>query len=128
MSVNLRVHEMAVVEDPFGINPPKPVLIAEHHYIRLFNKALGAEFPMFVQHGQVLGEAGEAWALEDVPMWFWRELANPKSCSLQALASVEGRDLLIMAKMKLEEEAKAHTEPIVTAESTTADAVTQRRR
>lgn len=73
-----QVHVFAAVE-----GQAQPKLVAEHHYIRL--KGSGAEYPLYIQEGQVYGEGGDLFAPEDLPKWFWREV---KKCSLESLVQV----------------------------------------
>lgn len=61
----------------------QPQLVTEHHYLRL--KGEGADYPLYIQHGQVLAEAGEALDVDEIPEWFWTEL---EKCSPEALAAV----------------------------------------
>jgi hypothetical protein len=76
MPLNLNhVHQFAAV-----LGQSQPQIVAEHHYVRL--KGEGAEFPLYIQGGQVYAESGEALEADDLPDWFWAELRKCKPESL----------------------------------------------
>jgi hypothetical protein len=78
MPVNLHVHEFAQIR-----GNPQPMVVKETHYMRL--KGEGAEFPLYLQNGQVWSDNDGPIALEDWPDWL---LAEIERCSPAALAAV----------------------------------------
>jgi hypothetical protein len=78
MPVNLHVHEFAQIR-----GNPQPMVVKETHYMRL--KGEGAEFPLYLQNGQVWSENEGPIPLQDWPEWLLPEIER---CSSAALAAV----------------------------------------
>jgi hypothetical protein len=78
MPVNLHVHEFAQIR-----GNPQPMVVKETHYMRL--KGEGAEFPLYLQNGQVWSENEGPIPLQDWPAWLMAEIER---CSSAALAAV----------------------------------------
>jgi hypothetical protein len=78
MPVNLHVHEFAQIR-----GNPQPMVVKETHYMRL--KGEGAEFPLYLQNGQVWSDNEGPIPLQDWPDWLMAEIER---CSSAALAAV----------------------------------------
>lgn len=77
MPLDLRhVHKFATV-----VGQSQPQLVDEHHYVRL--KGEGADYPLYIQNGQVWAELGPAIPEDEWPDWLHAEI---RKCSPMALA------------------------------------------
>jgi hypothetical protein len=61
----------------------QPEVVRENHYIRLNGE--GSDAPLFIQGGQVWGAGGDHVPMDELPPWFFEEVAK---CTPQALAVV----------------------------------------